>query len=768
MEVVSPASAWYSLAVRDTNSSLLLFLAPAHRPRLSSLNIVAWLRVPLAVVLFTLLPATVQATIEPPPESSRQILEAAFQFARAKLLADEGSFEKAQKAYERALELDGSDPYSRIELAKFHSYLAQISRSADKRLDNLRKAAGYAGEARRMAEDNLEILSSYAQIQLRLGEHQLAALDLAQGAYEELRRETEGDLQVLISLGQIYLWKQEADKAVEVLEEAASYLPNHRMVQTMLLDSLLETGRHREAEDVVRQLISIEPTSIEHRMKLAELQSERGAHSAAVATLSAAPEQMLSSPRLRRVLAQELHLSGDNGAALALTDELRAELPGGSGLNRLRVAILSSLTRYEEAVAELEQLLAAESDGGRLLQGSLHLSRLLERVGNGERAAEVLRKLITDQEDQAGQLQLKLALSGVLERQERMDEAVSLLRREVASSGNAELPSLSLALADLLVRADRTQEALELLDQTSSKLAGDPEAAQTVQSLKLRRVAVLGAAEEWEVLLDELPSLFASSSREIRSTARIFYIDALAALGRVEEALQELQSGDLEIDPQRRVAKQAQLLFEAGDEAAATDLLAGISSAGATEDLFLIAQVYQRVERYAESIPALEQILSKDDDSQQALFLLGAAHERSGDRGSAVETFQRLLDLAPDHTPTLNYLGYMWAEVGENLEEAVALILRAVALEPDNGAYVDSLGWAYFQLGRYEDARRHLEWAARLVPNDATIFEHLGDLYVALDNIARARSLYRQALDLSEADIDTLRRKLENLDEKDL
>ena len=169
----------------------------------------------------------------------------------------------------------------------------------------------------------------------------------------------------------------------------------------------------------------------------------------------------------------------------------------------------------------------------------------------------------------------------------------------------------------------------------------------------------------------------------------------------------------------------------------------------------------------------LERLIERQADSQQALFLLGAAHERSGEHAKAVSAFERLLAVAPDHAPTLNYLGYMWAEVGENLTEAVSLILRAVALDPDNGAFVDSLGWAYFQLGRYEEARGHLEWAARLVPGDATILEHLGDLYLALKDVERARASYQQALDLGDddpgdEDVDTLRRKLKTLDEKDL
>ncbi len=697
--------------------------------------------------------------------------EAAFEFARAKLLAEEGSFEKAMKAYQRALELDGLDPYSRIEVAKFHSYLSQIARSAAKRLEYLESAGGHAGEARRLAPDNLEILRSYAQIQLRLGEHQLAALNQAQEAYEELRDRIEGDLQVLTSLGQIYLWKQQGAQAAEVLEEAASYRPGHRMIQTMLLEALLSAGRDLEAEGVLEQLIEIEPTSLEYRIRLAEMLSERGDHRAAAAGLSSAPAELLANPRLRQFLAQELHLSGANEQALALTDALAAELPEAPQMRRLRVAILAGLTRYDEAIEEIEPLLESEPSADRVLQDTLHLSRLLERVGRPEVAAGVLRRRI-DASGATGQLQLKLALTGVLERQDLAGEAVEMLSQEVAEA-DEHLPILSRALSEILGRLERTGESLEVLQTAIERLraAGRSEA---VADLELRRAVVLAAAEDWPRLAQEASSLRDSSSQEVRAAAETLYAEALANQGRVDDALEILSAEASEIGAQRRLARRVELLHEHDRGSEADDLLGTLAASGEHEDLFFAAQVYQRLELFSDSIPLLERLLDKQQDSTQALFLLGAAHERLGDHEQAVATFRRLLELAPDHAPTLNYLGYMWAEVGENLAEAVSLIRRAVALDPDNGAYVDSLGWAYFQLGRYGEARGHLEWAVRLIPDDATILEHLGDLYVALKDIERARASYQQALDrggdggAAGEEAEEIRRKLKTLDEKGL
>ncbi len=700
-------------------------------------------------------------------EAVQRTREAAFEFARAKMLAEERAFEEALAAYRRALELDSSDPYSRIEVARFHSHLSQISRSAGQRLEHLHSAAGYASEAHRMGPENLEILHNYAQIHLRLGEHQLAALDQALEAYEELRGLTEGDLQVLTSLGQIYLRKQMGEQAVEVLEEAASYRPGHRMIQAMLLEALMRVGRSLEAEKVLEQLIEIEPTSLEYRLSLAELRSERGDHRAAAAVLSSMGGDLPDNPRVMQFLAQELHLSGANEEALALTG---SRSPYSPAMGRLRIAILSSLTRYHEAITELEPLLAAEQDKDRVIQGAMHLSRLLERVGRMGDAATVLRRYVDDS-DSAGRLRLKLALIGVLERQEKAEEAIDILSREIGDA-DEHLPLLGRALSELLTRMDRAGDALVVLDDAIARLI-DGGRSEAAESLALRRLAMLAAAEDWPRLTRQAPTLFEASSREVRSAAQVLYADALAGQGRVDDALEVLSAEANEIDPRSRISRQAELLHQTGRTAEAEELLDKVIESGEHDDLFLVAQVYQRLELFSNSIPMLERLLTEQDESPRVLFLLGAGYERSGEHEKAVTIFKQLLEMAPDHAPTLNYLGYLWADLGENLPEAVSLILRAVALAPDNGAYVDSLGWAYFQLGRFQEARGHLEWAARLVPDDATILEHLGDLYVALEDVDRARASYQGALDIEgsapEAEgVDELRRKLKTLDQEDL
>src|ERR1700704_5585653 len=91
--------------------------------------------------------------------------------------------------------------------------------------------------------------------------------------------------------------------------------------------------------------------------------------------------------------------------------------------------------------------------------------------------------------------------------------------------------------------------------------------------------------------------------------------------------------------------------------------------------------------------------------------------------------FQKALELVPDQPLVLNYLGYSWIDQGINLDEGMRMIKRAVEQRADDGYIVDSLGWAYFRLGDYENAVRQLEHAVELRPDDPTINDHLGDAY---------------------------------------
>ncbi len=140
------------------------------------------------------------------------------------------------------------------------------------------------------------------------------------------------------------------------------------------------------------------------------------------------------------------------------------------------------------------------------------------------------------------------------------------------------------------------------------------------------------------------------------------------------------------------------------------------------------------------------------EDAWRYFIARAAARIENDDWALAEPDLERAVEIAPKQAVALNYLGYSWAERGENLDQAFDLIEQAVALEPNSGAYIDSLGWAYFQQGDYKTAIGHLEHAASLEPADPTITDHLGDVYWRLGREIEAQYQWRRVLELDPDD----------------
>jgi len=165
-----------------------------------------------------------------------------------------------------------------------------------------------------------------------------------------------------------------------------------------------------------------------------------------------------------------------------------------------------------------------------------------------------------------------------------------------------------------------------------------------------------------------------------------------------------------------------------------------------------VAELYAQLERYDESARVLLELSKEKAGDIDVLFQLGSVYERAKKVKDAEAIFLSILELEDDHAPTLNYLGYMWADRGENLQRAAEMLTTAVQIEPRNGAYLDSLGWVHYRLGNFELAERHLLDAAGLVPRDPTIQEHLGDLFAKRGEYPKALERYREALKLEPQD----------------
>lgn len=144
------------------------------------------------------------------------------------------------------------------------------------------------------------------------------------------------------------------------------------------------------------------------------------------------------------------------------------------------------------------------------------------------------------------------------------------------------------------------------------------------------------------------------------------------------------------------------------------------------------------------------------------LYFRGISYERAKKWDLAEPDFLKALDLKPDQPAVLNYLGYSWIEKGLNLKQAIGMVAKAVELRPNDGYIVDSLGWAHFQLGEFEDAVKHLERAVELRPEDPVINDHLGDAYWRVGRKLEAKFQWRHAKDNKpiEKDLKIIEEKL--------
>jgi tetratricopeptide (TPR) repeat protein len=160
----------------------------------------------------------------------------------------------------------------------------------------------------------------------------------------------------------------------------------------------------------------------------------------------------------------------------------------------------------------------------------------------------------------------------------------------------------------------------------------------------------------------------------------------------------------------------------------------------------MLARTLQSRKRLAEAEVVWAEAVMRFPGTDGLIFDLATCREQRGDIAGAEAAVRDILEREPGNPQALNFLGYMWADHDRNLDEAVDMIQRALAADPDNGAFIDSLGWAYYRLGRLVEAREQLERAVLLTRGDPVVHEHLGDVYKDLQLKDLAKEQYKMSL----------------------
>ena len=177
-----------------------------------------------------------------------------------------------------------------------------------------------------------------------------------------------------------------------------------------------------------------------------------------------------------------------------------------------------------------------------------------------------------------------------------------------------------------------------------------------------------------------------------------------------------------------------------------------------------LGSFYEELERFDDALTILREGMRRDTKNARIYFRLGVVLDKMGRKQESIAAMKRVLVLTPDDAEALNYLGYTYADLGINLDEAESLIQAALALKPDDGYITDSLGWVYYKRGNYLQALEWLTKAVKLVPDDPTILEHLGDVYRKMERKEKALEYYMRSLKKRDNGRDSLQEKIRMLD----
>jgi tetratricopeptide (TPR) repeat protein len=159
-----------------------------------------------------------------------------------------------------------------------------------------------------------------------------------------------------------------------------------------------------------------------------------------------------------------------------------------------------------------------------------------------------------------------------------------------------------------------------------------------------------------------------------------------------------------------------------------------------------LAAVYAGASRFDEAIKVLDAAQARFPEDLSVLFQRGAVFEQQKRYGDAENAFAEVIRRDPKHSGALNYLGYMLAERGQRLDESIGYIQRALAEDPYNGSYLDSLGWAYYKSNKFDLAGEHLAKAGAQLPGNSVVQDHLGDVLFKLERYTEAIAAWQRSL----------------------
>jgi len=492
--------------------------------------------------------------------------------------------------------------------------------------------------------------------------------------------------------------------------------PDHVPALLFLGRLLYETDRPQRAREVLERARKLAPREQEPYLLLAEMSLESGHPDDAVRTVQALADLNRDTTGLRR-LGMALLDRGEPETARALLERTVQIDPGDAEAQGALGEALEALGRPADAEAAYARALERDPDSREVL---LRAGRLALRSGSEARARAYLDRLASL--DIGPEQSLRVALTWLSAG--KPAPAIRVLEQARAGSDD---PRLLLALGLVQGKVGRWADAARAYGQVPIGAAGWKDAV-VQRGLALARAGDLTGAES--ATAEALKQAPGDVTLEAGHAA---VLEAIGQPGRAEQFLQ-----------------------------------ARIRASGSPSSLVTaLSQIFSRTGAHAEAVSVLTEALKAHPRDEDLLYALGAVLERSGATQQALARMRELLEVNPRNAAAMNFIGYTLAEHGEQLEEAERLVRRALAIQPDSGAYLDSLGWVQFRRGDVARAASTLERAAELEPDEPAILEHLGDAYGGASRRDAAVGAYRRALEaMRTADDPTARERTAAVERK--
>lgn len=488
--------------------------------------------------------------------------------------------------------------------------------------------------------------------------------------------------------------------ALDLLRDAIGQDPNSAFLYTSLAEVKIKIGQIPEALEYIDKAIKLDPSYREPYLMAGSIMAASGKDSEATAYLRKAVQLDPSKEDAYLHLAVSLTRLFEYEEAVSTLKAL-IKINSESGLGYYYLGkTYGQMKLYREALGYFQKTLELRPDFD---QATIDMAAAYEALGDYSQAIETYKGLVGDEESKLAVLQRLIQL---LIQQRRFNDALVYLRLAVDSGYGGQETMRKIGLIHM--ELDQFGEAVKVF---SSMLERDPEAHQ----VRL----YLGMAYEEKGDLDSASAEFLKIPRDSGT-----YIDAI---GHIAFILKEKGKPDLAVE-----ALKSAII----DNPRQLELYLNLSS------------LYEALERRDDALALLLEAEQRFEGETRLQFRIGVLYDAIGKRAESIERMKKVIATNSRDAQALNFIGYTYAEMGINLEEALSYLKRAVEIRPNDGFILDSLGWVYFKMKKYDEAVKHLEEAIALVPDDSTIAEHLGDVYLARRESKKALASYRKALEI--------------------